>query len=304
MDTHNKTMMAPFFVLIGIITNTLNLIIFNSKTFKSRPVALYFLILAMVDILCVIQYCQYFIYEYFQLDLKSYSRFSCITLMYCLYFLPGVSVWLEILISIDRMLNLTKPQQYPYLRKHSFQLGAFFTIVCTNFATYSPFVFKYDLNKDRNSTQEFGILEFSRTCKLRDENVKFSLALIDMLNFTLLPIPIMLICSILMIRKLFRIRNRLSVNETNFMSASSRRDLRNKKFAIKSLILNVIYFIFNIPITATNFALVFSSSQLTQMIFLVSLNFFFIKFCLPFFVYFSVNKTFRSEFFKLFGCSR
>ena len=107
----------------------------------------------------------------------------------------------------------------------------------------------------------------------------------DFVNATIFPFVSMFILSIALIFCLYR--SRLRAN------SGSRRDNR---FAISAISLNIMFFVFNFPISIYGFMKI-KSLILDQIMF----TWFFSYFALGFYVQLIVNRDFRIEFLGLFN---
>lgn len=290
-----STHLVPVIVLVGLVGNILNLIVYSRRSFTTvTPISFYFRALAMADLVSLLQFFQFYLIDMFNIDIKSHSDWMCVLLVLMVFVPPGISAWLEATISIDRLLYLIKPMRcFLLLKRRSIQTIILIVIIIQNIIIYLPLVSNYKIGNESS----IDALTNSRLCKMRSESVQAAITWIDLLNFSILPFLIMLGSSFFSIRSLYNSRKSLFVNHS--MSQSRRRDSKDRHFAVSSLLLNLIFIVFNLPITVINIVQIYIRNDITALVFSIALHMFFIKFALPFFVYLLVNSNFKHELIKI-----
>nr|QVK45808.1 G protein-coupled receptor [Proales similis] len=284
---------APLIVIIGLTGNTLSLLVFSRRCFRKNCTASYLKALAIVDMIALSQFMTYYFLYKDNWDLKQYSSLTCKFLTLLLFVPPSTSVWLEVFISVDRSVYLTKGQHISFVKRHSYLVWA--SIVIVNLLIYSPILINTDIRPD----WKFDSLTRSFHCRMCRQDLKAWILLVDLLNFSIIPFVIMLVSSIVNVRHIFKSRSRIrrAIQRSSFSQYRHKRDLQ---FAVTSLSLNFLFLSFNSPITVVNIITnLILDSQLTQILFAVSLNIYFTKLALPFLIYLIVNSKFREEFLKL-----
>jgi hypothetical protein len=137
-----------------------------------------------------------------------------------------------------------------------------------------------------------------------------------MITSTVIPFVIMIATSIIIIRMLFKSRNRINkrITQTNTQSSDSTVDIlnvikntnnnsrRDHQFAKTVIILNLLFLICNLPICILliiwnyySFSEVYIESELKLCYSIFSI-FIYCYSALPFFIYLKVNTVFRSDF--------
>ena len=115
-------------VLIGLILNTLAFIIFSRTKFKNTIFSTYFRCLCISDTTTLI-----YIFVYVLIEKLFISLFEiiylCKILNYFLYILPSLSIWVLVVISIDRVLSIIYPARFLFRRSEQNQIMISFAIV-------------------------------------------------------------------------------------------------------------------------------------------------------------------------------
>ena len=109
--------------------------------------------------------------------------------------------------------------------------------------------------------------------------------MMDLINTTLLPFLLMVILSIALIVCLYRSRSRINLSTS-----------RDNRIAISTISLNIMFFVFNFPMTFYDY-ITYYESFLSYFLYLLDLCYF----GLGFYMQLIVNRDFREEFLRLFN---
>ena len=167
---------------------------------------------------------------------------------------------------------------------------------------FIPILFYFDLTVTKvpsnNSSSAF--IETS-VCTYSNSLGTVLVSTINMVMRIIIPFILMIILSILLIISVFKLRNRIS---RNFLAISKKQVNENNrlkkemKLAVTSIMLNILYLVFNLPIavyvTTPNFFL-------NNLLFSFLLNFYFLSIATNFYMAFISNRLVRSEFLNLFN---
>jgi hypothetical protein len=112
-----------------------------------------------------------------------------------------------------------------------------------------------------------------------------------------LPLIVLSVTSTIVVRVLFSSRQNLE----QVMSFSRERRIRDRKFAITSVTLNVCFLVLKLPLVLAGFAYNVPSIDVYLLSYWLEIarTSFFVYSCLPFFINFITNSLFRSEFYKI-----
>lgn len=290
--------LAPIIIVAGVIGNILSLIVYSKKKFNQHTsMGLYFRILAVTDLISVLQLLPFFLKHKYNIDFRGISSVTCKLLMILLYIPPSISAWLNVIISIDRTVYLTKfkhsKNQEGYLKFYYLAL-----IIVPNFFVYFPVLSHYKIKLNNTQTD---VISGSNVCVMEDKFVKSILSCLDLLNYSLIPFIIMFLCSCMILKKIFETRRRLYANRRpSTGSGNRRREMKDLQFAITTISLNFVYLMLSLPITIVNILTIYINNDHTIVGFFICSNLYFIKMASPFFVYLIVNSNFRSELYQIF----
>lgn len=137
----------------------------------------------------------------------------------------------------------------------------------------------------------------SSVCLIQTLSFYRSISITYLVESNFLPFSIMLVASVMTVHTLIVSRNRIEALENRENKSRRARDI---KFAINSIVLDVLFVLFQTPISFTYFIdipdlLTYYTFYLTSAL-LYTLNY-----CLPIFTYICSNSLFRRELLRIVG---
>lgn len=280
---------AILIFIFGIIGNMIVFIIYYSAAIKKYSISNYFRAVAIFDNLTLLNLFSLYMTNKFGIDLTKSIDFFCKFQAYFLYTNGPISTWLMVAISIDRYFNIAYPKRFPLLVNNNFQLVVIFTIIVFNYIYYSFLTWNSFLfNSSANGTN-------ITTCIT---NVDYLItAWMDFFNSTILPFLLMIFISLALILSIQKSRAKIH-NSASKNAGLSRRD---RKFAITTLSLNLIFLILLGPV---EFYGIFNNtndpanSAYNNMIDYIALELYYLNYAIGFYVQLVVNSLFRNEFLR------
>ena len=306
MNPETKELITKVFVLaysivlvLGAFGNIFSFIIFSRDKFRKTSFSLYFRVLAISDTLTLFYTINDIQNEVLDLDLKKSSYFWCKTANYWLYSISPVSGWLLVVISIERMLSIIKPNKFLFLKKKQTQA----TICCVNLAFnlifYIPLIVYKDYQEIKN-TNDTNSTEIAYECvDLEELNI---VNWLDLFNSTILPFLMMAICTSITVKRIFKSRAKATayIKDTSAKhenAQSYKLKQRDIKFAVTSVVLNVLFFVCNLP--SCVFYLVkdyiYIEDVDENLIYSITVLFYYFNFSVVFYVNLLSNHFFRHE---------
>lgn len=278
--------------LIGLTGNFLSLIIFSRKKFQNTIFSTYFRLLAIFDLLTLSNQINHFLFVFKEKIFSSESSFKTLSEIHIFlyYIFPNTSIWISVLISIDRFVSITMSTKFLFRKTIKFQLIACLVVFILISIIYVPLVIM----------AEFPNVNYTNSGSIylkKDNNV---LDILDLSFSCLLAFNFMLLTNILTLRSIFKSRRKARNPNTNGQSnnQTNKRDIR---FAITSISMNISFFIANFPIS---FYLVLKLIIKIEF-HIVHISIFSIlmgsHFGSMFYVLIFINSTFRKEFILFFS---
>jgi hypothetical protein len=289
----------PAISLIGIITNILSFIIFSRKIFQNTIFSTYFRFMIIFDNIALL----FPINKLFELNYNIYfSDFNnhlCKLRYYIIYFVFPISAWILVIVSIDRFLSIVYPNKFIFRKKTVFQLMMCLLVLSINLVYYIPNLFYYiKVNvKLDNSTNQSRII-------YKCSNPGIPIEWLNMLLTTILPFIFMFSFTSLTVFMLFKSRKKISTSDSNQVIRQ-----KDKIFAFTSIMLNIIFFLINLPIRILSISKfynpnLFNNDSIYQLILSLFYLIAYTNSATVFFINITVNSIFRNEFLKLNSSNR
>jgi hypothetical protein len=285
---------------IGITTNLFNIYICTRKSIFKETMGFYNPIMSTFNIFALIFG---FIYLYPQTNsLLVVSTFSCITISYLGRVFFQISSWLNVMCSFDRMICITYPKRFNFLKNKTIlsliALGIFAFLLVLNVEN----VF-FDLI-DHNQTSLMSLYNIQiRLCSSPYKTLVIVRDFIAQFMRTILPVILEFCLNLILIYKLLKSRRNLNVRRTM---------QRDYKFAFIIVILNIVFLVTHVPLlvcvillNSLNYSSPNGSISNNQIIlnFLVTISGLLAGYMFTslFFINLAFNRLFKREFYKCVG---
>lgn len=204
---------------------------------------------------------------------------------------------MKVVVSVDRFLNIAYPKRFTLAFKPRVQLSIIIGIVSFNYIYYS-FITWNSVYLSVNSTGTEVFL-----CKRKYDPAV--LRWMDLFNSTIIPFLCMILMSSAVITAVRRSRSRMyekkSSNDDKTKPSLSRTAVRDRKFAITTVTLNLMFLTLYLPIVIDNLVTLSSDPVIANLI-----HYFFdmLHYCYHasgFYVQMAVNSVFRNQFLAIFN---
>lgn len=235
--------------VVGLASNSLLFVVFNGRFLKKNSVAIYFRSIAISNIAmnCVF-FKNFYIYTANK-DFSDSSVFLCKSSMFITYMLSSLPAWFLVAAGLNRFITIVFPMKLSLLKKENFSRFLILFIVIFSIAYYTPLIFDANLitisirltlnitNKSdlSSSIQTFIYCGYTKNHK--------SLLLLDFVNTTVVPFIVMLSSTLATLIGVYLVHKRAKKH----LSKSKTYQMRDIKFAITMIVLNVIFLCFKIP---------------------------------------------------------
>ena len=279
----------------GFILNIMTSLIFLRKKFSTTTMGFYYTIIALVNNILAIIVMITYLSPKFGDDFLLVSDLSCVFLTFNVRLFAQMSSWLNVFITVDRMVSITYPNKYPFLKNKKkltlLMLVLFFMLVALNIPN---FFFKVEAEFEFNSTTN--LTEVTKYCTSDDLVVRVRDTIVLVFRIAL-PIFLMVLMNIYLVYKLFKLRRK-------FRSKSELK--KEYHFAVSIFAMNVLYTLSLIPsFIAIIFLNLFDYDEtsligtkkqaIIQFYFSLAILISSYSVSFPFFINLGFNKIFRSE---------
>ena len=295
----------PIVIIGGCIGNALSFLVFSRKFFAKATCGLYLRALCVTDTMVCLVYICSFLARGLGVNVKNYSSVNCKIIWYLYYVPTAFSAMIETLVCFDRMLNISMPSKYDFMKRKSFVYLMISIIVTYNSLIYAPLLYFYDLTGVQvlNGTENMSHSASMPSCTMTSELYSNILSWFDMFNQIVVPFLIMLVCTVITLSKIYRVRKQ-TIGKAAAAAASNRATKtttlkqRDLQFAFTSVCLCLIFFVLNIG--SYIYDLLLSYNQIpdsdVKIGFGITFFFFIADYGVKFYLYLAVNRHFLAEF--------
>jgi hypothetical protein len=277
-------------IILAIVGNLLGLIVLkkpNVNKIGPKHMYKYLLIFGLINSYMILIY----YLRSFGIYFETMSLLTCRLSVFFGYITGPISLMILVYISIERYISIKYPSKKKILNTILNQHIYMIVLGVFNLLINSWVPFEYDLIDRRNSTNKF-IRNYNSDddfeCTRKSDHVIY----LAIINTKLIPYSLMITFTILLIISIFKSRNRVISNYTNRQNETFQRDI---KFAFTSLMLNIIFILFNLPV------MIFSMSTNYPILFKISLYLYYFSFSIHFYLLLIFNSIFRNEFLSHFS---
>lgn len=301
-------------VILGIVGNTFLYIIYSrlgNKT-KNLSITLYYRISSLIDLFIALNWLKIFFANYYGLYVIRVSSFLCKTVQFGIEIASPISTWIQVLISLDRLLNVMYPSRYSsFLASLKFQLTSLIAIFSSTMFYFIFIIVDNDIfvsisntslinNLTTNSTNSIVI---KRGCHL--QTISFNALVWLEFAQSFIPFVFMISITISMVSFIFKSRQRFNNKSSTSTSSSStarnKSQLRDLKFAITSISLNMLYVLMNLPLFLWNFIYPNWDADTLYFVNVFVVGLWYSYYAIGFYLQLIVNSLVRAEFFKILG---
>ena len=284
------------FGIIGAIGNVLVIIVFSQKSLRKYAYSFYCLIMAISDI----GFMSYTFIDWigfnFGAKLELVGTFFCKIVYLIPSFFADFSTHLLTIIAIDRMISIVYSRRLLFIQKRWFQslivaISALFVMSKHIILPLYSNIIEIPIT---NSSQTI------RVCKVVPDTILNIHTCITLAFFVLVNIIINNWLNIKAIRFIMASRKRVNGNSNSRNSCLS---IRDRKFAVCSICLNLASMILKLPFFLAFLIIGYSNLSYKEIILIIKITgtFAYIDNGFSFFINMYVNSLFYEEFLRLFG---
>lgn len=288
-----------FLSLLGITGNLLSICIFSTKSLRKHSYSFYWRVMASSDTLILVEIIKNWANIILDINIQFKSPLFCKINRYFAYVGGYISLWTLSLISVDRLVVIAYPYRLQVFQRRWFQLSLVSIVVVYSVLVnlQLPLNYRFEVFNATNYTSHV-------ICYLPSNN-QYIHSIMMISNSILVNL---LINSVLHAKLIFAIRSvKKKATGGNYRySVSASSALRDRKFAIISIVMNIASCLFKIPLALVMYAS--SYFQLTydqhHMFLSLAVAIIIVNHGDLFFINMALNSIFHKHFFLLIQRSR
>jgi hypothetical protein len=277
--------------IVGFVGNAITFIVFSKKAFSNISLSVYGRALVLVDMHILIALVRDLCSVFLELDIMVLSLGVCKTLLYINLSLTSVSGWLTVAFSLDKFISMTRCKRLKFALKRCNQYRIAVIIVVSHFVAYFTVVHQFVLTYTQiapNVTMA--------TCNIFTMPNKDLLFVMFVLDSLFGPFVLMMLATFVITHKLVSSRKKLEFTANRIWRE---RRLRDRKFAVTSIVMNVVFILLQGSVILPHFVR-FDDFLLDRSFKFIILLIFNMSYSTRFFIYFISNSIFRHEFLIIF----
>ena len=283
--------------VVGFIGNALSFTVLMRKKFKTHSFAYYLRIINIADTFVLFTSFRHFAAYVLDADLTLVADIFCRLGEYTVHVASSISVWHLFLITIDRFVNILYQQRFPIFKKRRFQAILSAIAVVYSFCFYIPLSLYYNLVTIESTDSSTNQTTVKQACVIvghHDLLVYWT----DLANLMTATFVLNNILTILIIINIYKSRQKFATS-----GKMSTIAVKDRKFAINSIALNVACFLCKTPVLVSLLLSAYLTLEPDQvdMLFTIGVSIYTIENSNTFFVNFFVNSLFYNEFMKVFS---
>jgi hypothetical protein len=295
----------------ALIGNIILFIIYSRSNLRQSSISIYFRFSLIVET----SYALWFLFDYaaFIFFEKDFLVIFCPFSRYFMSNCPAIDAWIQVLISLDRFVNIAFPRRFPIFTSKSFQTALTLALIAYNLIFYSPII--WNTYQAFPNAPEIGWFDSNGTQLFHTYNETFCningyynpvFTKLDLFNSVIVPFSLMILLSAMLIASLIRTRSRVQPRGPNnictnsLISNVSSLNKRDRKFAFTILAMNFFFLAMNLPILLFD-AISFNTNGniISTIIILISVTLARSHLGTSFYIQVAINSLVRSEFLKL-----
>ena len=278
---------------IGLVFNILSIIVFQKRKFKNDTMGFYNIMTSVINVVLILMSFVIFFSQLITDDILLISNFSCKFFSYSLRLVPQWSSWLNVFVTVDRMISLTYPYKYNILKdKVKLLILIVFLFVLLAVLNLPNLLFKLEIGTNLNSTSHKHCMANYSIVRARD--------IIVFLCRNTIPFFLMIIMNSYLIYKLIKFKIKYTERK------SLKRDFI---FSLSIMALNILFLTSFAPNLValiylnaldldSTLSSEFESEKSARALLFLSIGSVIstLDFCFNFFINLVFNKLFRAQF--------
>lgn len=277
--------------LVGASLNVITFMVFMRKKFNNMAFPFYFRILLISDSFILLHSFRVFLDLVFSYNVDLFSIVLCKLNEYSIYVAQSISVWIFCIILLDRLVSIIFGAKMPIFRKRKFQILLVSLVFTYSILFYLPLPLFLEISLTTNSSPIFENETIStfKNCLII---TKFEYLIIYWMDFSnLITVTLGINNVLVMITLIYIFRTRKNVQQ------SDRTAIRDRKFAINSIAVNLLSLICALPMLVLLILGKYLELNQDSIKLIYSLGEFFndIRYSSTFFVNMCSNSIFYSE---------
>ncbi|UJR29524.1 hypothetical protein I4U23_010741 [Adineta vaga] len=298
---------GPFIACLGIVGGTLSCLVFRRKALRKKSCSIYFLFLALADLLCMICWLIHFVLPTYNIQILILSNFSCKIFVFAMYFAFDLANYVLTACSIDRAVSVLFPVGSRQFCRRQIAYTITFILVFILTVLNSHFLYGFVIisaNSTLNKTIEY--------CYHRDDSLTYQQlfaaydSYFDVIKTNVIPFIIMSICNLIIIFRVCRSNSsiNLSNGRNNCRTTKSKRKYeKDRQLTLMLLGSAIAFLVLTLPTEINDIIRSNSGEKLVNekkyLLSAILLSLAHLNYAIHFYIYTLTGEVFRQQLIKL-----
>ena len=277
---------------IGLVSEILIISVFGRKRLRDNSYAFYCILIACFEITICLQTFRLWSAFMFDANIDLVSQFFCAISEYLPYSASTTSLWLYVLISLDRVVTIAYSNRFQLLKKRRFQIFLAVFAIVGNFLMYIELPLSFKLLTIYGTNQTI--------CSIPNDIFNIQMW-ITFTNIFIINLVVINLLNFKMIHYLITTRNSL-----HLLNSNRRSVIKDRKFALSTVCINIACFISKTPLCVALLVSYYLELSLdtVRLLFTICVMINMLFYALSFAIYMLVNSIFFDEFYLIIGLKK
>jgi hypothetical protein len=282
-------------ISIGLLGNVISFVIFSRKAFEKSSVGFYCRSLAVFDSFGIPKLGFGIAALILNTDLFNIHNYVCKTVYMASFIFSPIPGWILVAFSLDQLITVTRTQRFSFIKTNTFRYAFIIGIFVIQCGVYSMAVFEISVQNVTSANLTL------KGCILDSNSVY---PFIYLLECNLIPFVLMMLLTAFILKCLIKSRRNLEKVASNSVISSvqsQRRKTRDRKWAVSSVTLNLLFIVLTCPLVVVFIFPDRNDYYNNEFMRAIAFLFYYLNFAAHFFTHLASNLIFRNEVLVIFG---
>ncbi|CAF1434227.1 unnamed protein product [Rotaria sordida] len=298
---------GPLIACLGFVGGILSCLVFRRKPLRNKSCSIYFLFLALADLLCMICWIVHFVLPTYNIQLLTLSNIFCKIFVFSMYFAFDLANYILTACSIDRAVSVLFPVGSRKYCRRKMAYTITFILIIIHTLLNSHFFYGF-LVISANSTLNTSI----RICHHRFDSSNYEKlfsaydSYVDVIKTNVIPFIIMSFCNIIIIIRVCRSKSSIYLNKTKSNSnrnKSKRKSEKDRQLTFMLLGSSIAFLVLTLPTEINDIIRSNSNDKIVNeknyLLSAILLSLAHLNYAIHFYIYTLTGEVFRQQLIKL-----
>ncbi|CAF3035286.1 unnamed protein product [Rotaria socialis] len=298
---------GPLIACLGFVGGTLSCLVFRRKALRKKSCSIYFLFLALADLLCMICWLVHFVLPTYNIHILTLSNFLCKIFVFAMYFAFDLANYILTACSIDRAVSVLFPVKSRKFCRRQMAYAITLILVIVDTLINSHLLYGFGVTSVNSTLNErVPICHHGFDSKTYQKLFSAYDSYVDVIKTNVIPFVIMSICNLIIIVRVCRSNSSISLNKgrNNCRTTRSKRKYeKDRQLTLMLLSSSFAFLVLTLP-TEINDIIRSNSNKKTvtlktYLLSAILLSLAHLNYAVHFYIYTLTGEVFRQQLIKL-----